>query len=475
MFHLRLITKNFTIKFKVIATLDDILKELEMLRLRVSYLEKELALRDDKIKSLENRLNLNSTNSHVAPSRDPILIKASKQRKKGGKKGGQDNHLGSTLHKSDFVDYVEPHVPDACICGQTLQHVYSEIYDTRQVYDIEIRHIVTEHQRHIKVCPCCQQINIGSYPTHVKSETQYGPAIKSFCTILNVEYKVPYEKVANLTNDLFGLPISKGSVCNFITKGSIYLKGFEDEIKQALHKSSVLHADETGIIVDVLLHWMHVLSTNKYTYLRVHAKRGSQSFDDLIEKYRGHLIHDFFKSYFNLTSSKHNPCGAHITRELDSLADYQSQWAIKFKELYYELLHQDHQQNQTIREQIFERYKTILQEGKLEEPEPKRSGKRGRLKKSKGLNLILRLEQYMHQVLEFAFNPIIPFTNNQAERDLRHCKIKQKVSGCFRSIEGAQNYATIMSAISTLKKQSYDVFQSFISLFQYENLTLSPE
>jgi transposase len=310
---------------------------------------------------------------------------------------------------------------------------------------------------------------------HIKSETQYGPAIKAFCTMLNVEYKVPYEKVANLTNDLFGLPISKGSVCNFITKGSTYLKDFEEEIKQALLKSSVLHADETGIIVDVLLHWMHVLSTDKYTYLRVHAKRGSQSFDEVIEKYRGNLIHDFFKSYFGLSSSKHNPCGAHITRELDSLVDYQSRWAHKFKELYYELLHQDHHHNQSIKQQIFQRYKTILNEGKLEEPEPKRSGKRGRMKKSKGLNLILRLEEYMHQVLEFAFNPMIPFTNNQAERDLRHCKIKQKVSGCFRSLNGAQCYATIMSAISTMKKQSCDVFQSLITLFTYENLTLSPE
>lgn len=475
MFHLRLITKNFTVKFKVIATIDDILKELERLQLRVAYLEKEVALRDEKIKSLENRLNLNSTNSHVAPSKDPVKIKASKQRKKGGKRGGQDNHVGSTLPKSDFVDYVDPHVPEACICGQSLKNVSSEIYDTRQVYDIEIRHIVTEHQRHIKVCPCCQQTNIGSYPTHVKSETQYGPAIKAFCTMLNVEYKVPFEKVANLTNDLFNLPISKGSVCNFITKGSTFLKDLEDEIKQAILKSSVLHADETGVVVDVILHWMHVLSTDKYTYLRVHEKRGSKSFDDIIEKYGGNLIHDFFKSYFNLTSSKHNPCGAHITRELDSLADYQSQWAVKFKELYYEILHQDHQHNQSIKEQIFQRYNAILEEGKREEPEPQRSGKRGQLKRSKGLNLILRLEQYMHQVLEFAFNPIIPFTNNQAERDLRHCKIKQKVSGCFRSIEGAQCYATIMSVISTLKKQSCDVFQSLITLFTYENLTLSPE
>jgi transposase len=311
-FHLRLITKNFILKFKVITTLDNILYELELLRSRVAYLEKEIVLRDDNIKNLENKLNLNSSNSSVAPSKYPLQIQASNQSEKGGKKGGQDNHLGSTIHKIDFVDYEKPHVPEECICGQPFQLVFSEIYDTRQVYNIDIRHIISEHQRHIKVCPCCQQISKGSYPPHVKSETQYDPAIKSFSTLLNVEYKVPYEKVVSLTNDLFNLPISKGSVCNFITKGSTYLKHFEDEIKQSLLKLSVLCDDQIGIIVDMLLYWMHVLSTDNYTYLSWYAKRGSQSFDDLIEKYRGNLILDFFKSYFNLTSPKHIPCGAHI-------------------------------------------------------------------------------------------------------------------------------------------------------------------
>jgi transposase len=470
-----MITRISHKKIIVIQTIDEILLVVKELQARVAFLEGEIIIRDEKIKNLEQRLNLNSINSHTAPSKDPVKIKASKQRKKGGKKGGQNNHIGSTLYKSDFVDKVEQHIPEKCICGKSLRSVKSTLDSTRQEFDIEINHKVTEHQRHSKICPCCQSINIAPYPEHIKSDTQYGPTIKAFSTLLNVDYKVPYEKVANLIDTLFGLPISKGTVCNFIKKGFDSLEGFENEIKQALLDSKVVHADETGIVVDVALHWMHVLSTDKYTYLRVHQKRGSEAFDEIIKKYSGNLIHDFFKSYFSLTNSRHNPCGAHITRELDALIDNKSKWATKFKQLYYELFCQDHTYNVSIKEEIYKRYKTILRLGKKEEPEPIRTGQRGQLKKSKGLNLIFRLETYMNEVLEFAFNTNIPFTNNQAERDLRHSKIKLKVSGCFRSIKGAEYYARIMSVISTLKKQSYDVFQSLVTLFKYNNLTLLPE
>jgi transposase len=220
---------------------------------------------------------------------------------------------------------------------------------------------------------------------------------------------------------------------------------------------------------------MHVLSNSQYTYLRVHDRRGEDGFDEIINKYEGHLIHDFFKSYFKLENCSHHPCGSHITRELDALIESQSKWAQNFKKFYYELYHEDWDKNQEKRKIIERRYKRILNAGILEEPEPHRTGSRGRLKKSKGLNLILRLKSNMAEVLEFAFNRIIPFTNNQAERDLRHGKVKQKVSGCFRSLDGAQYYARIISVISTLKKQSYDVFQSLVDMFRHNSLTLSPE
>lgn len=442
---------------------------------RILILEKEIRLKDEKIKDLESRLNINSTNSHCAPSRDSIKIKAAKQRSKGGARGGQKNHKGSTLDKSEYVDQVVIHKPVQCECGEDLKEVGSKLKDTRQEFDIQISHIITEHQRHSIKCPCCRKINEGEYPENIKAETQYGPNIKAFSLLANVEYKVPYGKLSEMIKAIFNLQISEGTLCNIVKKGSENLKQVEAEITEELLKAEVLHADETGIVVDVKLMWMHVLSNAHYTYLRIHDNRGGDGFDEIIKKYEGHLIHDFFKSYFKLENCLHHPCGSHITRELDALMENNSRWAQSFKKLYYELYHNDWNTNVANKKSIENRYKRIIRSGIEEEPEPQRTGSRGQLKKTKGLNLLLRLKNNMTEVLGFAFNPIIPFTNNQAERDLRHGKIKQKVSGCFRSINGAQDYARIMSVISTLKKQSVDIFQSFVTVFRYNNLTLCPE
>jgi transposase len=463
---------------KRIATLEKECERIPILEKeceRIPILEKEIELRDEKIKDLEKRLNINSTNSHSAPSRDPIKIKAAKQRVKGGKRGGQKNHKGTTLNKSENVDQFKEYKPKDCECGVSLTDLPSKVHDTRQEYDIQINHIIIEHQRHSIICPCCKKVNKGVYPENIKAETQYGPNIKAFSLLCNAEYKLPYGKLSEMIKAVFKLNISEGTLCNFVKKGSENLVQVESEIKQELLKAEVLHADETGIIVDLKLKWMHVLSNSQYTYLRIEDNRGENGFDEIISTYKGHLIHDFFKSYFKLENCSHHPCGSHITRELDALIDEQSKWAQNFKNLYYELYHEDWEKNQEKRKIIERRYKRILNAGILEEPEPCRRGSRGRLKKSKGLNLILRLKSNMAEVLEFAFNRMIPFTNNQAERDLRHGKVKQKVSGCFRSLNGAQDYARIISVISTLKKQSFDVFQSLVTMFRYNSLTLCPE
>lgn len=443
---------------------------------RIPILEKEIAIKDAKIKELEGRLNKNSQNSHSAPSKDPIKIKAAKPRKEGGKRGGQYGHEGSTLRKADQVDKIEYHEPkENCDCGYNLSKVVNEIYDTRQEFDIEIKHIITEHQRLAKKCPCCQKIMKGSYPEHIVAETQYGPNVKAFSLLGNIDYKLPFEKLSELINTISGLSISKGTLRNIIKTGAKNLDTFVVEIKDKLANAPLLHADETGIIVDVKLNWMHVLSNDQYTLLKVHPKRGEEAFDDILKNYHGNLVHDFFKSYFKLTNCTHIPCGSHITRELDARIEDKSNWAQQFKTLYYQLLNEQPSINLSKIDKIKKSYKSIIASAKKEEPEPIRNGSRGRLKHSIGLNLALRLEQYIEEIIAFAFDDSIPFTNNQAERDLRSSKIKLKVSGCFRSFQGAQDYATIMSAISTLKKQSYDVFGSFVNLFRYNGITLTPE
>lgn len=439
-----------------------------------SSLRRENLLLKEKVSELEKKIHQNSTNSHLPPSRDSVHVKAAKQRKKGGRVGGKKNHVGYTLQRVAKADEIENQLPDKCECGCDLSDCKSTVYDTRQEFDIPIsRFRVTEYRRYLTICPKCKSAVKGTYPSHIVAPTQYGPKLKSFCILANSEYKVPYNKLSEMIEVLYGLKITEGSLVNFTQKCYRLIEPAETFIKTKLAESKIAHVDETGILVKRCLHWMHVMSNEHFTFLRVHTKRGTDAFDELLIEFKGKLIHDFFKSYFGLTNSSHNPCGSHITRELDSLIEDQSNWAKKFKTFYYELYHEKESINRQNKIQILKRFDRIISAGKTEEPEPYRNGLRGQLKRSKGLNLLLRLKKYKKEVLGFAFDPKIPFTNNQAERDLRHTKIKLKVSGCFRSISGSQHYARIISVISTLKKQSLNVFDSLQNVFSSKKLAFS--
>lgn len=429
---------------------------------------------ENRVADLEERLNKNSKNSHMPPSKDSSMIKAANKRSRGGKRGGQKGHKGTTLDQFEEVDEViEIGIPENCICGKRLKGVAVEVFDTRQVVDIPVQKFtVTEYQRLSCVCPGCNKIITGSYAPEVVAPVQYGVNIQALSTLLNNEYKVPVGKISQFFEDIFGLRINESTICSINKRCYNLMADIEQQIISNILKSKVAHVDETGIMVNADLFWMHVMSTEFYTYLRVHKKRGAEAFDKVITEFEGHLVHDFFKSYFGLINSKHNTCGSHISRELEALIENNSKWAGKLKTVLLELLHNSYHYNNTHKQEIISKYDNILKQGIKQEPKAQRIGKRGRESKSKGLNLIERLQKYKTSVLEYAFNPIIPFTNNQAERDLRHCKIKLKVSGCFRSFEGAQFYARIISGISTLRKNSFNIFESLQYLFKAGQLEL---
>lgn len=430
---------------------------------------------ENRVSELEDRLNKNSKNSHMPPSKDSSIIKAANKRTKGGKRGGQKGHQGFTLDKFEEVDEVQViGLPHKCICGYRLKGVDIEVYDTRQIVDIPVQKFtVTEYQRLCCVCPGCNKIVTGSYAPEVVAPVQYGANIQALSTLLNNEYKVPVGKISQLFEDIFGLRVNESTICSINKRCYNLMADLEQQIISNILDSDVAHVDETGIMVNADLFWMHVMSTEYFTYLRVHEKRGSDAFDNVITEFEGHLVHDFFKSYFCLDKSKHNTCGAHISRELEALIENNSKWAGKLKTLLLELFHNSYNYNKRNKKEIISKYDYILKQGIKQEPIAQRIGKRGRESKSKGLNLIHRLQKYKVSVLEYAFNPIIPFTNNQAERDLRHCKIKLKVSGCFRSLKGAKFYARIISVISTLRKNALNVFECLQYLFRTGQLELS--
>jgi transposase len=274
----------------------------------------------------------------------------------------------------------------------------------------------------------------------------------------------------------FKVQINEASILNWLKQSYNSLEFTESQIKDFIKSSKLIHADETGIKINGKLCWNHVICTDALTYQYVHAKRGQQAIlsqESILPSYNGTIMHDFWSSYFGLDQAEHVVCGAHILRELNSQIEIGSIWAARFAKFYLNLFDSSRATNKRNKQQILKAYDKILKKGLREEPPPQRTGSRGRLKNSKGMNLLNRLIDYKHSVLAFAFDESIPFTNNQAERDIRHCKTKQKISGCFRSFEGAQYYARISSITSTLKKNSLNILECFRGLFESGRLSLN--
>lgn len=425
----------------------------------------------ERIKELESKNNKNSRNSHMPPSSDRFSkkIKSAFSRKGNKKIGGQEGHEGKTLDKMEYVDEIIVLSPQQCQCGKDLSSVDGKIIETRQEFDIPpVEIYVKEYQIKQCVCPRCKKTIHGKFPEHIVAPAQYGSSIRSHCVVLSVNYKIPLAKIVQLMEDQYKIRINESSIMNWLEQSYRLLEGTEEQIKKFLSKSKVLHADETGIKINGQNYWNHVVCNEQATYQYVHAKRGQQAMNDqksILPHYRGILVHDCWSSYFTLTGVKHAICGAHLIREFNELIENGSKWAQKFQEFYFEIYNASVSKNCSNKKQILRKYNSILKQGIQEEPPPQKTGQRGKLKNTKGMNLINRLIDYKDSVLRFAFNNRIPFTNNQAERDIRHCKTKRKISGCFRSTQGAEYYMRITSVSMTLRKNSLNVLNCFKSLF----------
>lgn len=437
-----------------------------------------MALRAE-VSELKSRLNQNSNNSHKPPSSDPYR-KAATPRKKGGKRGGKEGHQGKGMDRLQFTNEVELKVEtERCECGADLMAVKGEISEVRQVQDIpEPQVVVTDYKQQKKTCPCCGKEHFGIFPQGVNAPVQYGNNVKTLSVLLCNDYKVPIQKVSQLLSDLYGLFPNVSTIVKYNAKAYEKMEAVEMLIKKSILSSLVAHSDETGIRVGGKMFWLHVMSTCMFTYLFTHSKRGLEALKSelsLIKDYTGKLVHDSYASYFNFLSIIHALCGAHIIRELTSQEEIGRQWAVKMKTLLLKLKATDEEQNMNNRENIVKHYQQILTDGIQEEPPPERKGKRGREKKSKGLNLIIRMQTNMDAVLLYAFDPEVPFTNNQAERDFRFSKVKMNVSHCFRSTDGATHHARIMSVISTARKHNMNVFDTIKNIFEGKSFCFSQQ
>lgn len=435
---------------------------------RIEVLEAENA-------ELRSRLNQNSDNSHKPPSSDGLKKKPAFSQSQGKKTGGQIGHIGKTLSMVSNPDHILVHHAPFCGCCSkvfTIADVSSTL-QKRQVFDIPAPRLeVTEHQ--LGIVTCCGQVYRGAFPSMVNQPVQYGSRIKALSVLLNTDYKVPFEKIEQLLGDLYNCTFNESTAISANTVCFNALEETQAQIKAQIINSPVAHFDETGMRVAGKLHWFHTASTTLFTYLFVHAKRGKeaiQSSYSLLNDFKNWAVHDCWKSYFDFPNCSHALCNAHILRELEALKESDSLWAVQMKALLIELFNVSQKATIIVPNKgvWVHKYLQICSDADKEEP-PSIKGKKGKPKNSKGRNLLNRLVKHQEGVLAFAFTEIVPFTNNQAERDIRSLKTKQKVATSFRTFKGAENHARIQSFVSTLRKHKMNVFQNLIHTFNQKQV-----
>lgn len=461
-------------------------KELEALRQENKKLKALLETALDRIKELERELGQNSQNSNWPSSRDKKRKKKSHRRnsreKSEKQSGGQKGHPGHTLEMKEKPDKVEVHRPEECeYCYQPFspeQDVVGE--QKRQVFDLPPLSLeVTEHQVVQLCCESCGGISGGTFPSDVKAPVQYGPQLKALAVYLKSEQLLPYNRTQQVLRDLFGANVSEGSLENFVNQASQRVEPVLEKVKQALIEAEVVHYDESGFYIGGRRGWLHNASTATLSYYSPHPSRGNKALEaiGLITEFEGVAVHDNWSSYWQHKQCEHALCNAHHLRELQGIAETdQQRWASHFQSYLRSvknLVEAAQKRGETALPppklaQIERVYQKLIQQALQANPPPADGwpkSSRGRVKKTKARNLAERLQKRQTEVLRFAFDFRVPFDNNQAERDIRMLKVQQKISGCFRSMQGAEAFCALRSYISTIRKQAQSVWDALNSLF----------
>lgn len=461
------IQKSHPIIIELIAR---ILSFIQLLRERNHELE-------NRVRELENRLNLNSTNSSIPPSKNPLKRKiVPNSRIPSGKKpGGQIGHKGSTLSPVEKPDLKINHAPEVCSgCGATVQTDLLQFLDERQ--EVEIPPIIVQYIAHRLFsyhCPDCHTTTNGEFPRHITQKIQYGPRLTACVAYLSVYQLIPVKRLTQILSDLHGCSISPGTVINMIERVGANLDGFTDRIRELLIKSPVIHTDETGMKVGKKKYWLHVASTKLLTLYGIFGSRGHAGIEALgvLPHYFGIAVHDFWDSYHKYSCS-HAYCNAHILRELKRVEEETKQdWAVKMRGLLLkakkisEIFHDgDKLVHPRLIEFLNQEYSNIILEGMQVNPPPTPiKGKRGKRKQPHSRNLLERMQKYQAEILLFLTNPLVPFDNNLAERDIRMPKLKMKISGLFRSENGAQAFSRVRSYVSTMQKNDLSIIDGLVS------------
>jgi len=416
----------------------------------------------------------NSGNSGKPPSSDGLRKKPVNLREKGKRRsGGQPGHEGNTLEMVAEPDHIERHAVETCPrCAADLRAVEPLRVEKRQVFDVPpVRLAVTEHQAEVKQCPGCGQEVKGHFPEGVSQLVQYGPGLKAQAAYLTVYQLLPLARACELFEDFYGHAPSEALLLGAQTEVARLVEPALVEVKRQLIESEVTHFDESGLRVEGRLHWLHVAGTERLTYYAVHPKRGGLALHaiGILPTFGGRAVHDHWSPYLTFENCSHALCNAHHLRELLFIVErYQQTWAQDMSNLLLNIKAEVEASPPAWgtlppdRIAHFEgRYDEILQQGFKANPlsDAPPSSKRGRKKQPPPKNLLDRLDKHKAETLAFMHDFRVPFDNNLAERDIRMVKVKQKISGSFRTLVGADTFCTLRGYISTARKQGHNVIQ----------------
>lgn len=453
--------------------------EIAALRAEVKALRKQLARVLARQHERKGPLRKDSHNSRKPPSTDGPTRKPRSQRIPSGRKvGGQQGHPGSTLPLVEQPDEVLHHRPSCCTnCQHPLEGRVGEVIERRQVQDLPPwKLVVSEHQVEQVRCPACQQLNRGTFPAEVSTSAQYGVHVRALAVYLHQAQFVPAQRTCEALAELCGCELSAGTLIRWVQQAASVLKPTVLQIAEGILASPLQHGDETGVRVKGKLHWLHVNSTRWVTHLAWHRKRGHEALEaiGIWPRFRGRSMRDRWASYDQYPCA-HSVCGAHLLRDLTFVQEQHQDWAGDLKEV---LLGRDEAAREwrergasrlplQERDEWVGQYFDVLARGFAAQPPPEApQQRRGRGKQSAAKNLLDDLVRRAEQVLAFLDDLTIPFTNNQAERDLRMVKGQQKISGTFRSELGLTAFCRIRSYLSTMRKQGHTMLAALVAVFQ---------
>jgi transposase len=437
-----------------------------------------------RVAELERRLGRDSSNSSKPPSSDGLGKPARADRRadeQAGRRrpGKQPGAPGAHLAQVAIPDEVVEHLPERCGgCGAELADAPVIGVQARQVFDLPpLRLGVTEHRAQRRRC-ACGSTTAAAFPTHVRAAACYGPGMRALMAYLCAHQHLPVDRAAQLLADVLDAPVATGTLAAVVVEGASGLEELLEVVRGQLAAAPVAHFDETGARVAGRLHWVHSASTSLLTLLTAHPRRGKLAMDaaGVLPGFTGVAVHDGWAPYWRYQHATHALCGAHLLRELEAISEEPGQgWAAGMAELLVDAkLVADRARaaglqrvDDAVRARLHVRYQRLLADGSAANPPvPTIGRRRGRARRSSAAKLLARLDAHREQVLRCLDDLRVPLDNNQAERDLRMVKLQQKISGCWRTLAGAEAFLALRSYISTARKQRHNPLAVLRLLFE---------